>query len=355
MENNKAIPQGYMRIGELAKQAGVTVRTLSYYDKEGLLTPSAQSEGGYRLYTHKDMVKLIQILMLKEMGFPLSEIKKRLTKLDTPEDVRAMLTEQSAHVRHKIAVLTESLKAMESLNEEIAHIQTVNFKQYADIFLNIQMKNEEYRLIKYLDDQVMDTFRERIGREKTALIGATLNDFAKQAAQLIQKDIPPGSEEAQVFAQNFWQVMIDISEGNPQMMLQLSEQFEKAGKTASKGKGQIDEIQRYIKEAFHIYHALDSHVTTPTQTQALMKFASLEAEAFQHCTEGVSPESGKAQKFIQVFWDNITAFTGGNMERLSQLNELTQTLPANEEAKISRRFIEAALEIYLKNHSERDA
>ena len=62
MSKNRAIPKGYMTVGELAKKMGTTVRTLQYYDKEGLLSPSSESEGGRRLYTDKDMVKLHQIL-----------------------------------------------------------------------------------------------------------------------------------------------------------------------------------------------------------------------------------------------------------------------------------------------------
>lgn len=45
MSKNRAIPKGYMTVGELAKKMGTTVRTLQYYDKEGLLSPSSESEG----------------------------------------------------------------------------------------------------------------------------------------------------------------------------------------------------------------------------------------------------------------------------------------------------------------------
>ena len=51
MTNERAIPEGYMTVGEVAKKMGVTVRTLQYYDKEGLFSPSGKSEGGRRLYT----------------------------------------------------------------------------------------------------------------------------------------------------------------------------------------------------------------------------------------------------------------------------------------------------------------
>ena len=58
MAKYRAIPEGFMTVGELAKKMGVTIRTLQYYDKEGLLSPSAESEGGRRLYTDKDLVLL---------------------------------------------------------------------------------------------------------------------------------------------------------------------------------------------------------------------------------------------------------------------------------------------------------
>ena len=85
MADYRAIPQGYMTVGEVAKKMGVTVRTLQYYDREGLFCPSAVSEGGRRLYTDKDIIKLHQILSLKSLGFSIDEIKNRLTSIDTPD------------------------------------------------------------------------------------------------------------------------------------------------------------------------------------------------------------------------------------------------------------------------------
>lgn len=95
MEKNRAIPHGYMTVGKAAKKMGVTVRTLQYYDKEGLLAPSAESEGGRRLYTDKDLIILHQILSLKSLGFSLSDIKDRLIYLSTPAEVAHALAEQA--------------------------------------------------------------------------------------------------------------------------------------------------------------------------------------------------------------------------------------------------------------------
>ena len=109
MARYRAIPQGFMTVGEMAKKMGVTVRTLQYYDKEGLLSPSAESEGGRRLYTDKDLVALHQIISLKSLGFSLDDIKQRLISLETPTDVANALTEQADDIRQKIEQLKASL------------------------------------------------------------------------------------------------------------------------------------------------------------------------------------------------------------------------------------------------------
>lgn len=105
MAKYRAIPQGFMTVGEVAKKMGVTVRTLQYYDKEGLLSPSAESEGGRRLYTDKDLITLHQIISLKSLGFSLDDIKERLISLETPADVANALTEQADDIRQKIEQL----------------------------------------------------------------------------------------------------------------------------------------------------------------------------------------------------------------------------------------------------------
>ena len=61
-------------VGELADLAGVTVRTLHHYDEIGLLSPSARSPAGYRLYDEADLLRLRQILFYRELDFPLDDI-----------------------------------------------------------------------------------------------------------------------------------------------------------------------------------------------------------------------------------------------------------------------------------------
>ena len=183
MIKHKAIPQGYMTVGEVAKKMGVTVRTLQYYDKEGLLSPSAESEGGRRLYTDKDLITLHQIMSLKSLGFSLDDIKQRLFSLETPTDVANALSEQANAIRKKIEQLTVSLTAVEQLKTEVLQMQTVNFKKYADIIVNLQMKNEFYYLIKHFDDDTLDHIRNQFDKESGLDF---INRFNRLSDEIVQ-------------------------------------------------------------------------------------------------------------------------------------------------------------------------
>lgn len=67
-----------LKVGELAKRTGLTVRTLHHYDEIGLLVPSGRSDSGYRLYRDKDVAKLHAIQALRQFGLTLAEIGEML-------------------------------------------------------------------------------------------------------------------------------------------------------------------------------------------------------------------------------------------------------------------------------------
>jgi MerR family transcriptional regulator, thiopeptide resistance regulator len=69
-----------LRVGEVAKATGLTVRTLHHYDEIGLLVPSERSGAGYRLYSDGDVRRLYRILALRGMGFTLEEIADALVR-----------------------------------------------------------------------------------------------------------------------------------------------------------------------------------------------------------------------------------------------------------------------------------
>src|SRR5918997_4153601 len=72
------------KVGELAQRTGLSVRTLHYYDEIGLLAPSRRSEGGHRLYTAEDVVRLQRIKSFRALGFTLREVRRCLDRPGFP-------------------------------------------------------------------------------------------------------------------------------------------------------------------------------------------------------------------------------------------------------------------------------
>lgn len=68
-------------VGQVSELAGVSIRTLHYYDRIGLLCPSSRTDAGYRLYSDEDLRRLQQILLFRELEFSLEDIRR---VLDSP-------------------------------------------------------------------------------------------------------------------------------------------------------------------------------------------------------------------------------------------------------------------------------
>lgn len=240
MEKHRAIPQGFMTVGELAKKMGTTVRTLQYYDREGLLTPSTASTGGRRLYTEKDVIKLHQIQSMKYLGFSLDDIRNRLVSLETPAEVAAALAGQAETVRVQMTSLAEVLQTLEKLRDETLQMQMVDWKKYADIVINLQMKNEFYWMLKHIDDEVIDNLSTRFDVGSATVMTESIIRLLDTAAQYQKDGVKPESDKGQNFAKVFWETMIEFTGGDMSMLTKLMQ----AGSTAL--DNEWEEKQKYV-------------------------------------------------------------------------------------------------------------
>jgi MerR family copper efflux transcriptional regulator len=75
-----------MQIGEVAERTGLSYRTLRHYDEVGLLSPSARSDGGFRLYTEVDVEKLLVIRRMKPLGYSLDEMLNVMRTIEGQHD-----------------------------------------------------------------------------------------------------------------------------------------------------------------------------------------------------------------------------------------------------------------------------
>jgi MerR family Zn(II)-responsive transcriptional regulator of zntA len=103
-----------LKIGEFARRAGVSLRTLRYYEELGLISPSARTRGGFRYYRPEDLDRLKLIADLQKLGLTLEQIGELLAAPSPTVDrrgflakVRAALQEQERLVMRQIEVLQE--------------------------------------------------------------------------------------------------------------------------------------------------------------------------------------------------------------------------------------------------------
>src|ERR1041385_7125762 len=103
-----------LKVGELARRSGLTVRTLHHYDSIGLLKPSARSDAGYRLYNRDDIARLHQIQALRSFGLTLAEVGVCLASLGA---ALAPVVDQ------QIRALTRQIARAEELRTRLTHLQ----------------------------------------------------------------------------------------------------------------------------------------------------------------------------------------------------------------------------------------
>lgn len=104
-------------VHQLAKLAGVTPRTLRYYDRVGLLSPASHGKNGYRHYGEKEMVRLQQILFFRELEFPLEDIKRMLNRpgfnvADALRDQKKLMRLKRDRIDRLLTSIDKTIKTM---------------------------------------------------------------------------------------------------------------------------------------------------------------------------------------------------------------------------------------------------
>lgn len=127
--------------GEIAKLAGVTVRTVQYYDSRGILMPSDFSEGGRRLYTEDDFKKLKMICFLREMGIPINSISEILSASNAEKVIGLLLEEQLFVLKEEIAEKEKQRDTIIGMQRELKDVKNFSLENLNDIAY--QMKNKK--------------------------------------------------------------------------------------------------------------------------------------------------------------------------------------------------------------------
>lgn len=118
MDPAPAAEQPWLTVGEVARHAGLSVRTLHHYDQRGLLVPSGRSAGDYRLYSPEDLQRLLHIQHLKSLGLGLDQVSAALDADDF--DAREVLEEHIAAVEQRLEDEQRMLRSLRALRQPAA-------------------------------------------------------------------------------------------------------------------------------------------------------------------------------------------------------------------------------------------
>ncbi len=128
-------------VKQLSELAGISVRTLHYYDEIGLLTPSVVKDNGYRYYDEANLLRLQQILFYREIGLELAQIK---TIVDSPDfDLLAALRSHRRELEQKAERLHDLLTTVDNTIIYLSGASDVSKKQLFEAFSEEKQKDHE--------------------------------------------------------------------------------------------------------------------------------------------------------------------------------------------------------------------
>ena len=180
-------------VHEVSELAHVSVRTLHHYDQIGLLTPSARSDAGYRLYSDEDLARLQQIMLFRELEFPLADIRQIL---DSPgfdqqealEQQIALLELRREHIDNLIT-LAKGMRMRGARNMSFEAFDTSRLDEYAAAAKEAWGKSPQWAEYE----------RRWAGRPKEdeVAMGEKMMELFVPFGRMAAEGADPGCEEAQ--------------------------------------------------------------------------------------------------------------------------------------------------------------
>ena len=200
---------------EFAKHAGVTIRALHHYDRLGMLKPSGRTAAGYRVYSDRDFARLEQIVALKFIGFPLSQIRELLHQKDP--DLCATLRHQRQILAEKRDHLDRAVRAIENAEKVVARGGEPHWEPFRKVIEVIQMQTRKDWMKKYYTDDQLANLRQRWSPEVQAEAERGWAALARDTEQAIAKGTDPASETGLQLAARRQELLALFTGGDPGM------------------------------------------------------------------------------------------------------------------------------------------
>ncbi len=233
---------------EFAKRAGVTVRALHHYDRLGLLKPSGRTEKGYRLYTDRDLVRLEQIVALKFIGFPLSQIRELLSNKDV--DLAQALQRQREIIVAKRDHLDRAVRAIERAERVVRSGNPSDWEPFRKIIGVIQMQTRKGWMRKYYSEEQLTQIKRRWRPEMQAESGRAWAELIRDTEAAIAAGERPDGVTGRQLGARRQELIRQFTGGDPGIEQSLQKLYDDQANWPSDFKRPYsDEVGAFLCEA----------------------------------------------------------------------------------------------------------
>lgn len=234
-----------MKVGELAKKTGISVRTLHHYDQIGLLVPSGKTEAGHRVYLEPEIKRLQQIMSLRAVGFSLEKIKQLLD-----EENLSLQDALAIHLNHLQKEMLERQKLIDEVQSMAKMISSMSQNPSVNDLLDLIEATKMFE--KYYTPEQLATLKERADALGVEGMAKAQDDWTQLIAEVkveMEKGTDPQSERVQSLAAR-WQALINqFTGGDPSIAASLSKMYAEEGNQKA-SRGMVDDgMSAFIQAA----------------------------------------------------------------------------------------------------------
>lgn len=236
-------------VGELSSIAGVSVRTLHHYDEIGLLEPSGRSDAGYRLYSYADLERLQEILVWRQLGFALEDIRALLD--DAAHDRETALLRQRELVEAELERLGATARALAAALAAHRQGEEMTPRSMFEDFDPTQYEEEARERWGHTDAYRESTRRTAgYGEREWTQIRAEADAVVADFARLLAAGEPAVGDEARAVAEHHRQHITRwFYDASPQMHRNLAEMYIADERFAASYERVAPGLARYVHDA----------------------------------------------------------------------------------------------------------
>ena len=196
-----------LKVGDLAARTGLSVRTLHHYDKIGLLSPSGRSESGHRLYARREILRLQQILSLRQIGLSLDEIGDVLKRRNGVAG--RVIRMHISRLKERIAMEQDLCRRLESLEPRLDSAGLDEIIQCIEVMTMFE---------KYYTKEQLETLKKRgeeLGQDTIRAVEAEWPELIASVRAEMEKGTDPKDPRVQALVKRWNELVLMFTGGDP--------------------------------------------------------------------------------------------------------------------------------------------